>query len=335
MGVTDPYGYSDEPAEDAGQATGVAVVSRFLNWVGAITSVALLAGLVLWGYKLTVRDVTGVPVVRALEGPMRVQPEDPGGTQAAYQGLAVNAVQADGVAAAPPERLVLAPQPVELTRANALPPVSETEAASDTATAADTAASPAGAGAQTPLAEQGATVAETTAPKAPPADPAPSDPVLAALQGAQRAVQAATSAKGAEAGADGRISTSTPGVSRSPRPKNRPDAEIVAKASKGAIAVSATAASIDVDAATLAKGTRLVQLGAFDNDALARAEWDRLASRFGAYMVDKKRVIQKAQSAGRSFYRLRAMGFADINDARRFCSALLAENAACIPVVTR
>jgi hypothetical protein len=45
--------------------------------------------------------------------------------------------------------------------------------------------------------------------------------------------------------------------------------------------------------------------------------------------------VQKASSGGRVFYRLRAMGFDDLGDARRFCSALVAENADCIPVVTR
>ena len=49
----------------------------------------------------------------------------------------------------------------------------------------------------------------------------------------------------------------------------------------------------------------------------------------------KSRVVQKATSGGRGFYRLRAMGFNDIADARRFCSALVAENADCIPVVMR
>jgi hypothetical protein len=32
---------------------------------------------------------------------------------------------------------------------------------------------------------------------------------------------------------------------------------------------------------------------------------------------------------------LRALGFEDLADARRFCSALVAEKAECIPVVTR
>ena len=60
-----------------------------------------------------------------------------------------------------------------------------------------------------------------------------------------------------------------------------------------------------------------------------------LSGRFSDYLAGKKRVIQRAESGGRIFYRLRAMGFADLADARRFCSALVAENADCIPVVTR
>ncbi|MFC6583995.1 SPOR domain-containing protein [Sulfitobacter aestuariivivens] len=82
-------------------------------------------------------------------------------------------------------------------------------------------------------------------------------------------------------------------------------------------------------------GTRLAQLGAFDSEAVAREQWDQLNTRFGTYLAGKKRVVQKATSGGRVFYRLRAMGFEDIADARRFCSALVAENADCIPVVTR
>jgi hypothetical protein len=78
-----------------------------------------------------------------------------------------------------------------------------------------------------------------------------------------------------------------------------------------------------------------VQLGAFDSDEVARSEWGRLSSRFNDYLAGKKRVIQRAESGGRVFYRLRAMGFSDLADARRFCSALVAENADCIPVVTR
>jgi hypothetical protein len=53
--------------------------------------VALVVGLGVWGYKLAVRDVRGVPVIQAMDGPMRIAPEIPGGEIADHQGLAVNA----------------------------------------------------------------------------------------------------------------------------------------------------------------------------------------------------------------------------------------------------
>ncbi|KZY02048.1 hypothetical protein A3721_20200 [Sulfitobacter sp. HI0023] len=91
----------------------------------------------------------------------------------------------------------------------------------------------------------------------------------------------------------------------------------------------------EVPADTIPKGTRLVQLGAFDSPEIAREQWDKLNRRFAVYLGSKDRVVQKATSGGRVFYRLRAMGFEDIADARRFCSALVSEKADCIPVVTR
>ena len=70
--------YLGESAEPD-RVSGTNVFGLIFNWVGALMSVALIAGLGVWGYQLAMRDVTGVPVVRALEGPMRVTPEEPGG----------------------------------------------------------------------------------------------------------------------------------------------------------------------------------------------------------------------------------------------------------------
>jgi hypothetical protein len=89
---------------------------------------------------------------------------------------------------------------------------------------------------------------------------------------------------------------------------------------------------LDLDPDGLPAGTRLAQLGAYESEAVARREWDRIATRFGDFMKDKQRVVQKAQSAGSTFYRLRVHGFSDMNDARRFCAALQAEGAECISV---
>ncbi|MEN9062672.1 hypothetical protein [Ponticoccus litoralis] len=56
------------------------------HWLGAAASVALVVGVGVWGYKVMARDVSGVPVVMALAGPMREAPVDPGGTLADHRG---------------------------------------------------------------------------------------------------------------------------------------------------------------------------------------------------------------------------------------------------------
>ena len=93
--------------------------------------------------------------------------------------------------------------------------------------------------------------------------------------------------------------------------------------------------TVDIDPKSLEVGTRLAQLGAYESAEVARSEWTRISAKFGEFFDDKARVVQRAESGGRIFYRLRAHGFEDLSDARRFCSALVAGNADCIPVTMR
>jgi hypothetical protein len=283
------------------------------NLAGAAVSLALIVGIGIWGYKLVVRDVSGVPVVRAAEGPMRIQPDDPGGRQALNQGLAVNEVAAEGTAAGPVEQLILAPEPLDLTLED-IPPqemaqsnpgkeeVTPTAEADEPRTAEDEAVQLAAVEALARELSDGVTPLEELAPvteRAPAAAPKPE-------------------VKG--------------GLKVSLRPKLRPAG--LANIQQLA-AVAAPNGPRDVDPESIPTGTRLAQLGAFESAEVARKEWTRLSGRFEDYLQGKDRVIQKAQSGGRTFYRLRAMGFDDLSDARRFCSALVVENAECIPVVTR
>ena len=71
------------------------VVAVVLRWVGAVASVSLVIGIIYWGFLLGQRDATEVPVIRAMEGNARIVPDDPQGTQADNQGLAVNEVLAE------------------------------------------------------------------------------------------------------------------------------------------------------------------------------------------------------------------------------------------------
>ncbi|WP_278424540.1 SPOR domain-containing protein, partial [Sulfitobacter pontiacus] len=107
-------GYSFE--HDAGLAPQVAAkpLTKFANFAGAALSITLIVGIGVWGYKLLVRDVTGIPVVRAAQGDMRVRPENPGGQLADNQGLSVNAVASEGTANQFAEQLILAPKPLDL-----------------------------------------------------------------------------------------------------------------------------------------------------------------------------------------------------------------------------
>lgn len=272
------------------------------NWFGALTSLALIIGLAVWGYKLVLRDVTGVPVVRALEGPMRVAPEDPGGVASNYQGLAVNRIPAKGEAEPPAERLVLAPQPVRLSEED-VPVVPVEEVAGP------------------PAAPRVEAVAEPR----PAPDPAPVEEPAPVMDNAVASALTEAMAE-PEPAADGIIPVEVAGVSRSLRPEPRP---------QGDFAVSGAGWGLDVAPADVPAGTRLVQLGAFETPAIARQEWDRIVTRFDNVFAGKNRVIEETTSGGKTFFRLRAMGFDDLDDARRFCSTLMAEKAACIPVLTR
>ena len=66
---------------------------------------------------------------------------------------------------------------------------------------------------------------------------------------------------------------------------------------------------------------------------VAREEWANALAKFGDYMVGKERVVQKAETGGRTFWRLRALGFTSLSDARSFCAVLVSDGANCIPVV--
>ena len=90
-----PYGH--EEADPVGARS----VMNWTNTAGAVVSLALIAGIGVWGYELMMRDVNGIPVVRATGTEMRVRPEDPGGQLAEHQGLAVNEIAARGAASGP------------------------------------------------------------------------------------------------------------------------------------------------------------------------------------------------------------------------------------------
>lgn len=301
--------------------SGATRAGALVNYVGAIVSCALIVGVGVWGYKLVVRDVSGIPVVRAMAGEMRVLPTTPGGEVSVHTGLSVNEVAAVGEASAPEDSVALAPAMAGLADEDVVtllstgveevsaivPSVAPEIEVKVALNATQIVAAPLSTDDILALANQ---IAGRTLPLAPIADVTVVAPTLS-LAGQAMVTPV--------------VAKNVPGVSVSLRPMLRPAFTPVAAAEVQSL-VTTTAFPL---------GTNLVQIGAFPKAENAATEWTRLQGRFGDVMGGKARVIQAAKSGGKTFYRLRAQGFSELGDARRFCAALVAEGTDCIPVVVR
>ncbi|MFD1796409.1 SPOR domain-containing protein [Paracoccus aurantiacus] len=332
----DDYGWYDEDqAEQDYVPEGLgARLGRLTHYLGAVVSVILLIGLVVWGYKLVARDVSGVPVIRAVQGEARTAPDEPGGELTRNGGLTVNEVAA-GVAMPPNAEIAIAPAPTGL-------------ADDDVAMGelADPAAIGAVADEVAPVSPQNPVVAMTDAEAALSVDGQATDlGSLGIVSVDDLAISDDSTLAATEAEA-----TVTPTVAPGPRPAPRP-ASIAARAQaapatrtaeaapatrpaiEAAVAEAATEEEVPAPAperASVASGSPVVQLGAFDSDAIADSEWGRISGRFSSLFSGKAQVVQTTEKNGRTFYRLRVAGFDSRDDARRFCAALLAEGADCI-----
>jgi hypothetical protein len=108
-----------------GPRRGAALASTIVNGAGALVSVSLVIGIAVWGYGLFMRDVAGVPVVRARAGPMRSVPDDPGGQISEFGGLAVNAVPGGGGVPSLPDQVRIAPTGAGLSPEDQPRPIDE------------------------------------------------------------------------------------------------------------------------------------------------------------------------------------------------------------------
>ncbi|WP_313136794.1 SPOR domain-containing protein [Paracoccus jeotgali] len=335
----DDYGWYDEDGltDPMQPETLGARMGRVTKYLGAIVSVGLMIGLVVWGYKLVARDVSGVPVIRAVEGESRTTPEEPGGELARNGGLTVNEVAA-GVAMPPNAEIAIAPAPTALTEDD----IAMGELA-DVAGLAAPAAEPAPPLAAAPV------VAMTDAETAANPDGHPTDLAALGIVTAEDLAAAAGENPMEATLSDAEIALTPVPAAAGPRPAPRP-ASIAARAAAAPAAAPAAAEQRPAIEAAVAEavaepeaepepepqrasvpaGAPVVQLGAFDSGSIADSEWGRISNRFSSMFAGKSQVVQTTVKNGRTFYRLRVAGFESRDDARRFCAALLAEGADCI-----
>ena len=287
-------------------------INMIFYWTGAALSLFLLAGAIGWSYQLIVRDVNQIPIVRAQLGPLRVAPDNPGGLTAANQGLSVTQLAVNEKPLLSNE-IYLAPAAEILNEENLALKVKEEYESNKVDGAFEI---------KEVNAENSMNL--EALPDKKEVDSRSNDVgVLSKAAFSQKKIEIENAVSLALS------ITNDPDKSLSwLRPKIRPvgfyrndnitEDQIVSNEPMPKLPI----------------GSAVVQLGAFDSKSLAESEWQRFEKILGSILIPKKMVIQKAESGGKIFYRLRASGFSDISDARQFCTAI-SDKVACIPVVTR
>jgi len=277
-------------------ASGVVAVA--LRWIGAAASLGLVIGIIYWGFLLGQRDATDVPVIRAMVGNARIVPDDPQGTQADNQGLAVNAVLAETSPTAVDTSTTLAPISQGVTAED------ETMSVLQPAPPEPTNSAPIVVDAATLMVEINPVIEPSVAPDGMtmpvrrPDNFHPTDPISDAIEGLLQELIPE----------EGDTSFETPDLPR-PEPKfGNP---------------------------LLDPGAALIQLGAYNSVEDAGDVWDEYQTEHGDLLASTQRYIEPIESGGRLLYRLRATGFEGLDQTRALCAALDARGVDCISVTVQ
>ena len=301
-----------DPALAGEEKVGNFKPNMIVYWTGAALSLSLLAGAINWSYKLIVRDINRIPIVRAQEGPLRVAPIDPGGLTAANQGLSVTQLAVNEQPLLSDE-IYLAPAAEILNKENLETKIDEDHILNNNDEKLEL--KEVNAENNINLKVLSDQVDINTGPE--------NKLVLSEAVFSQKKLDIQNAVSLALS-----ITDNSDVFPVSLRPKIRPIGFYQDSSESFDKSVS------NVQISQLPVGSVVVQLGAFDNKSLAEIEWKRLGSLLGSILITKQMIIQKAESGGKIFFRLRASGFDDISEARQFCTAIN-DKVACIPVVTR
>lgn len=315
--------YSDDFESVAADGADRLVPEGVRRATGALVFLGVIVILGVWAWRLGTRDAHEVPVIRAMAGPSRVQPADPGGLQAAHQGLEVNEVLG-GVPEAPAKAAAAVPP------ARPAPPALAPEDATQgelVASAPKALAERVLGQVSSELAVPDEGLAETDAAAMQPILP---PDVTDETDGAETAAPATdVRPRSRPAGLQVARAAPAPAPTTASAPTASAPTAAAAAPAKPAPAKPAVATN---EVGSVQSGARLVQLGAFDSEEITRKAWSSLVAKNPDLLASKSLYVERTTSNARVFYRLRVAGFQSADDTRRMCEALRSRGVACIPV---
>ncbi|MFL2799158.1 MAG: hypothetical protein ACJZ89_06195 [Paracoccaceae bacterium] len=260
----------------------------------SLISIFLLGGFLYWGYGAFVQSESEVTIIKASDGPLKVLPENPGGNLASHLGFSVNSVQESGQVAGPSAKIFLAPPAINVQESDltSLSGFGDSNGAIDLKSSINDALAV--------IFKDKDALNETTF-----------------LNLKETSIKKDTAEKII--------------VSKNfSRPEKRP------------IKITSTTLHQDLVAQIVlnqvkakmvdSKNELMVHLGSFENNVLASAHVENFVVRHKDYLINKTVFLQKSETGGRSIYRMRAIGFSNTSETKKFCVIINSFGNDCIPI---
>jgi len=283
---------------------------------GAVISLNLILWAGYWTYNIISRDINGIPIVAAQPGPLRVAPDTPGGIEAENIELAVTKIASQELPPNPkavelaPSTEKLTPDDLTIFQAIRQKKIIDRQAALNN---------------QIHLG-----VIEPNLSKEISLEPVNTVTNTAnySITEYQSELVAAALALALKPSADNLIANAVAqNKFKQIKPRLRPGSLLEASVSTTETVIRPALASVET-------GLAVVQFGTFATETVAFEEWDRLSKNLSAILDGRPKYVERIKRNGNEIYRLRLGGFVNIDDASRFCSAVISQEN-CVPVLAK
>ena len=283
---------------------------------GAVISLNLILWAGYWTYNIISRDINGIPIVAAQPGPLRVAPDTPGGIEAENIELAVTKIASQELPPNPkavelaPSTEKLTPDDLTIFQAIRQKKIIDRQAALNN---------------QIHLG-----VIEPNISKEISLEPVNTVTNTAnySITENQSELVAAALALALKPSADNLIGSAVAqNKFKQIKPRLRPG-------SLPKVSMANTETVIRPPLTSVETGLAVVQFGTFATETVAFEEWDRLSKNLSVILDGRPKYVERIKRNGNEIYRLRLGGFVNIDDASRFCSAVISQEN-CVPVIAK